>query len=128
MPTARAMAMGVAAVSFSLSGLSAALIQRELVLSTDPQQQASVRGFATVLRPAVRVGNSIYVGVAEPTEDISTEDCYRFYFLQANEVIPEDVQEFVSVVVGVGDTRGYLWRGQMLHSGPCVGAGPKLPK
>ena len=106
---------------------AATWIQQEITLTTDAVQQVTLRGFATILKPAIRVGNQIFMGVAAPTEDIATDDCYQFYFLQAGQTIPDDAIEFVSVVVGVGDTRGYLWRGQMLHSGPCVGAGPKIP-
>jgi len=60
-------------------------------------------------------------------ENIYTDDCFQFYFLQANDPIPDDAQEFVSVVVGAGNSRGYLWRGPALHPGPCIGAGPKIP-
>ena len=123
----RTVAAAVLIAAFASLAGAQTLTQKEIVLTVDPQQQVTLNAFLQVLKPAVRIGDSIYLGVVAMTESIFTDDCFQFYFLQADDLIPDDAQEFVSVVVGAGNSRGYLWRGAMLHSGPCIGAGPKIP-
>lgn len=114
---------------FSAALIGQSFTQDEVVLTIDPVQEVTPPWYFTLSAPAVRVGDSIYIGYLRPSDGGGTgPSCHRFYFLQDDDLLPDDALEFVSVVVGVGGGRGYLWYGGLLRGGESSGAAPKLRK
>lgn len=107
--------LGVIAVPM----IAQSAFQRELSLDAlQSSQMTALPELVELLPPAVRSGNTIYLGYREP-ESPGSMACFEWYFIQADDAIPETATDFISVVVASGGQRGYLWRSGQKPIGDC---------
>lgn len=105
----------------ALPAFAQTYVQKELELQAIPEQRLIVWSASSYHSPAVRLGNTIYVGYVEELNSPGYEQCLIFFLLDSEDEVPAQAETFMGVVVGSGNVRGYLWRSAFLTPTECSG-------